>query len=322
MIVAPETVAAVAIGRNEGERLKRCLSSLSGLSVIVYVDSGSDDGSVDAACAAGAEVVELDMSLPFTAARARNAGLAHLRRINPDVEFIQFLDGDCELVEGWIAAAHAEMETDDSVAIVCGRRREKCPEASIWNRMIDHEWDTPVGDARDCGGDALIRRTALDEVGGYRETLIAGEEPEMCYRLRQRGWRIRRIDADMTLHDAALSRFGQWWQRCRRAGHAYAECAALHGHGPERFRVAESWRALIWGLGLPFFAIIGATIWSPLLFLVLLGWPLQMLRLLAKGNAAEDAVFLTLGKLPEAQGITDYWRNRLLGRRGELIEYK
>lgn len=322
MIAPPEIVAAIAIGRNEGERLKRCLASLTEFSVVVYVDSGSTDGSVEAAGTAGAEVVELDMSVPFTAARARNAGLAHLRKVAPGSEFVQFLDGDCELVGDWIGKAYAEISADDGLAAVCGRRRERYPEASIWNRMIDREWDTPVGDAPDCGGDALMRRSALDAVGGYRGTLIAGEEPEMCYRMRQQGWRIRRIAAEMTLHDAELTRFGQWWQRTRRAGHAYAEGAALHGWEPARFRVTETRRALVWGMILPLIAVSGALLWSPWSFLLLLGWPAQILRLRTKGLAWEDAFFLTLGKLPESQGILDYWWNKLRGRRRRLIEYK
>jgi len=74
-------IAAIAIGRNEGPRLEACLASLraAGLTRIVYVDSGSTDGSVDAATDTGAVVVPLDMSKPFTAARARNAGIAALK---------------------------------------------------------------------------------------------------------------------------------------------------------------------------------------------------------------------------------------------------
>jgi hypothetical protein len=51
----------VAIGRNEGERLKCCLQSAAGVGTLVYVDSGSDDGSVAWARARGIDVVELDV---------------------------------------------------------------------------------------------------------------------------------------------------------------------------------------------------------------------------------------------------------------------
>jgi len=312
-------IAAVVIGRNEGERLIGCLASLTGAaSPVVYVDSGSTDGSVEAARAAGAEVVELDLSVPFTAARARNAGLA---RVPTDSPFVQFVDGDCELRDGWLPAARAALGAEPDLAVVCGRRRERHPGASRWNRLIDAEWDTAIGEATECGGDALMRRAALDAVGGYREDLIAGEEPEMCLRMRRAGWRIRRIDAEMTWHDANLTRLSQWWQRARRAGHSFAEGAALHGRGPERYRVRETRRALAWGAGVPVAALAGALL-TPWALALLLAWPAQVARLTARGMPPEEALFLTLGKLPEAQGILGYWLGRLLGRRRGLIEYK
>lgn len=316
------TIAAIAIGRNEGARLVDCLASLQGkVAPIVYVDSGSTDGSVEAAQAAGAEVVTLDMTQPFTAARARNAGLARLAEIDPGGLYVQFLDGDCTLREGWIEAALAKIETDPQLAVVCGRRRERHPDASVWNRLTDIEWDTPVGDAIACGGDALMRRAALDAVGGYRGDLIAGEEPEMCFRMRAKGWKIRRIDAEMTWHDAALTRIGQWSKRNRRAGHAYAESAALHGKSPERFRVAQTRRAVIWGMVLPLVAVLGFVI-TPWSLLVLLAYPAQVLRLVSGGMPLFRAFFLVLGRFPEARGVLEFWQAQLTGKKRGLIEYK
>ena len=314
------SVAAVAIGRNEGMRLVRCLASLQGrVGRIVYVDSDSTDSSVAAARSAGAEVVTLDMERPFTAARARNAGLARLNEGGVP-EFVQFLDGDCELQPGWIETALAFLAANPDVAVACGRRRERHPEASVYNRLIDREWDTAVGEARACGGDALMRVAALEAVGGFDPSLIAGEEPELCVRLRKAGWRIWRLDAEMTLHDAGMTRLGQWWKRAARAGHAYAEGAALHGRAPERHGVAGTRRALLWGAALPAAALLG-TLATPLAPLLLLAYPAQVARL-SRREGWTRAAFLTLGKLPEAQGVLTYGWRRLTGRRGRLIEYK
>lgn len=321
-MIAPDRLAAVVIGRNEGDRLVRCLASLAGrVGRIVYVDSGSTDGSVAAATTAGAEVVELDPARPFTAARARNAGLDALGPGAPD--YVQFVDGDCEVQPDWIPTAAAFLEAEPRVAVACGRRRERHPETSLWNRLVDAEWDTPLGRTRACGGDALMRVAALREVGGYDAALIAGEEPELCVRLRAAGWEVWRLDVEMTLHDAAMTRAGQWWRRARRAGHAYAEGAAMHGHPPERHKVAETRRALLWGLGVPVAAVLALLVlglWAALLVLAL--WPLQAARLAARGVDPVRAVFLTLGKLPEALGVLDYWRARLTRTRQGLIEYK
>ena len=103
------------------------------------------------------------------------------------------------MVEGWFEAALAAMDRDPQLAVVCGRRRERFRERSIYHRLCDLEWDTPVGEARACGGDALMRVTALQQAGGYNEAVIAGEEPELCVRLRQCGWKVWRIEAEMTL---------------------------------------------------------------------------------------------------------------------------
>lgn len=317
----PVPVAAVAIGRNEGARLEACLDSLSEQGVpVVYVDSGSTDGSVEMARAKGAEVVALDMDRPFTAARARNAGLDHLREgLAPD--FVQFVDGDCTVQPDWIATARRFLDAHGDVAVVCGRRRERFPESSVYNAMIDAEWDTPVGEARACGGDALMRWSALEEVGGYNPDVIAGEEPELCVRLRARGWKIWRLDAEMTLHDAAITAFGQWWRRATRAGHAYAEGVALHGGPPERHKVTELRLVMLWGLVVPL-VTLAASLITPWGLALLALWPVQMARLAAKGYSRAEAVFLTLVRVPEAQGALTYGWRRLRGGGRAIIEYK
>lgn len=318
--VAAPRIGAIVIGRNEGPRLVACLASIpTEVAPVIYVDSGSTDDSVAAAKAAGATVVTLDMSRPFTAARARNAGLDAFNQ-HGGSDLVQFIDGDCTLQPGWIDAARAAFLAHPKAAVVCGRRRERAPDASVWNRLCDSEWDTPVGEARACGGDALMRGEAVTAVGGFDATLIAGEEPELCLRLRAKGWQVWRIAAEMTLHDAAMTRFSQWWKRCRRAGHAFAEGAAMHGATPERHWVAETRRALVWGAGLPLVAVVGLLV-SPWAALILLAYPLQALRLMRRFGR-ERGAFLLLAKLPEALGVLEYHLNRLRHRRAGLIEYK
>ncbi|KIN64463.1 Glycosyl transferase, group 2 family protein [Sulfitobacter noctilucicola] len=313
------SIAAVVIGRNEGDRLMECLAALKGkVAQIIYVDSGSTDGSVAAARNAGAEVVELDMAQPFTAARARNAGLAEL---DAETEYVQLLDGDCVLREGWIEAAHAFLHDNAKVAVVCGRRRERAPSASIYNALIDAEWDTPIGQTKACGGDALMRVTALREVGGYRDDLIAGEEPEMCVRLRQRGWQVWRLDAEMTWHDAAITRFAQWWRRSVRAGHAFAEGAALHGSAPERHWVVETRRALLWGAVMPLGILLLAFLFGPWAFALFLVYPLQVWRLTRRVGLAW-AFFTTIAKFAESYGALKFYITRLRGGSTRIIEYK
>ncbi len=325
-----DAVGVVAIGRNEGERLIRCLESLpGGVAGVVYVDSGSTDGSVEAARARGVEVVALDMSIPFTAARARNEGIAALRAHRPGVGFVHVLDGDCEMEPGWLETALREIGTDEKIAVVCGQRREKRPGASVYNLICDIEWRGEPGDAAACGGDALIRLAAFDEVGGYDPSLIAGEEPEMCFRMRARGWRIRRLADTMTRHDAAMTRFGQWWRRCVRAGYAAAEGAWMHGRSPERYNIARCRTVLVWAVLVPVLVIAAGAVWFPWGFAAVGVYPLQWVRLVARERRRRPlreamiyAGHLVLTKFPQLQGMMTFVVRRLLRREARLIEYK
>jgi GT2 family glycosyltransferase len=317
----------VAIGRNEGERLKRCLRSLPVSARIVYVDSGSTDGSDAWARDFGAEVVHLDLSTRFTAARARNAGFRRLLDMAPQIPYVQFVDGDCELASEWPATGITFLRDHADVAAVFGRRRERNPDRSIYNRLCDWEWDGPAGEARACGGDVMVRAAALQAVGGYRESLIAGEEPELCVRLRAAGWRIWRLNAEMTSHDAAMTRFTQWWKRTRRSGYAFAEGAQLHGAPPERHWVWESRRAWLWGVGLPLLCLAAGFVVMPWGWASFAIYPLQMLRQSLRGTGTfreriTKGFFQLLGRFPEALGQLQFLRDRLLGRATALIEYK
>jgi glycosyltransferase involved in cell wall biosynthesis len=294
---------------------------------IVYVDSGSTDDSVALAHSRGVEVVALDMSIPFTAARARNEGFQRLLQLSPDLDYVQFVDGDCEVAAGWLAAARLFLDTHSEIAVVCGRRRERYPQHSVYNLLCDIEWDTPVGDAKACGGDAMMRVKAFVAAKGFRPDLIAGEEPELCVRLRAEGWKIWRLEQDMTMHDAAMLNFRQWWMREIRAGYAFANGAFLHGAPPERHWVVESRRNWIWGLGIPMFILAAVVAWGYWSLALVAVYPAQVVRLALSGRRAAKenwwrALFLVLGKLPEMLGQMLFYYNLRWGRQAPVIEYK
>jgi len=218
-------LSVVIIGRNEGERLERCILSTQAIqgwqpAEILYVDSGSTDGSVDLAARLGAIGLPLSPGA-FTAARARNLGWRQAAG-----ELVLFLDGDTILNADFPLAALAELQKDSANAAAWGHRREVCPCLSVYVRVLDLDWVFAPGETPYCGGDVLMRRAALESVGGFDETLIAGEEPEMCRRMRTLGWHIQHIDHPMTLHDLAITRFSQYWRRSLRAGYAFAAVSA------------------------------------------------------------------------------------------------
>jgi GT2 family glycosyltransferase len=321
-------VGIVAIGRNEGERLNTCLRSvIGGAAPVVYVDSGSADQSVPNAQLAGAEVVQLNPLTPFTAARARNAGFDRLCQLEHDLDYVQFVDGDCEVVAGWIDNAVAFLDAHGDVAVVYGRRRERNPTRSIYNMFCDIEWDTPIGEAKACGGDALMRIAAFKQVGRYREDVIAAEDDELCVRLRAACWRIWRLNTEMTLHDAAMTRFSQWWRRTVRCGYAFAQGAHLHGALPERHFVWQSRRAWLWGIWLPLGCLGAVMAFGPWGWVTWLIYPLQVLRqtMRNRGSLRQRALlslFQVVARFPEAIGQIKFLRDRLLRHRAVIIEYK
>jgi GT2 family glycosyltransferase len=327
----------VVIGRNEGERLARCLASVRRISPRVYVDSQSTDGSVALARSEGTTVVELTMPPNFTAARGRNAGIARLLAEDPDLEFVQMIDGDCEVQPGWIDAALAALRAEPDLALVFGRRRERYPDRSVYNALCDDEWNAPVGESPGCGGDAMFRVKALRQVDFYNASMIAGEEPELSMRLRKRGWRLRRIDAEMTLHDAAITRFTQWWKRTRRSGHAYGEMACLHPDARDPNWPRQVLSILAWGGGMTSLLVLTILLalafdphWWIAALLVFLPWPIRMVQLTQRQRrrgleprvARASGTLLMIGKLPQFLGLVSYYRNRMAGRASELIEYK
>ncbi len=334
----------VAIGRNEGERLKRCLTSLVREGgPVVYVDSGSTDGSADFARGIGVDVVVLDTSGGFTMARGRNAGWRRLLETHPHLEWVHFIDGDCELVEGWFDKAAAFATSRPDLAAVCGRRRERFPRASVYNLLCEIEWNTPVGEAKASGGDVLMRVEALRAAGGFNECLIAYEEPDLCRRLRNAGWKIWRLDGDMTLHDANIHRLGQWWKRHERAGYGVSFIAGLcRSEGDEaaarqfdqQVKSSRHWVlgvtvALVAGLLVGTF-LLGA-IGAALAVVAVAGIVFAQALRIAKGirprcpdstAAVVYGVFTMLAKIPQTLGQRRYAKDRAMGKKAQIIEYK
>jgi glycosyltransferase involved in cell wall biosynthesis len=233
------------IGRNEGRRLDQCLASirtartLGDAVEIIYVDSASGDGSPETARRYGARVIVLDASRS-TAARGRNAGWRATA-----TDFVLFLDGDTVLDPDFPEQAMAALASDPAITAVWGHRRELHCDRSLYNRVLDLDWVVPPGFTEYCGGDVLLRRQALVEVGGYDDSLIAGEEPELCRRLRMKGARILHIDAPMTGHDLAIIHFSQYWRRAVRAGHAYAEVSRRYRHSEDPIWRSKSRRNFV-----------------------------------------------------------------------------
>ncbi len=329
---APET-GFVIIGRNEGDRLKagiRAIQTHCPSAPVVYVDSGSSDDSVAFAQSVNVDVVELDLSIPFTAARARNAGFERILSRHADLKFVQFMDGDCELQAGWIEPALNTLKSDDKTGIVSGRRVEKFPEASIYNTLMDIEWNTPVGEAHAVLGDMCVKVELFQKIGGFAENIIAAEDDDLCLRARREGYKIYRIDAVMSHHDANIMCLPQWYRRSKRGGHGYANINYLHGNGLDKHFRKELRSVAFWGGLVPtafFVSLFVLPIAAGMLLAVYLLFILKIaVRRKRMGNSSRVALaygaLILTGKIPELLGFIQFWKNKLLSRKHELIEYK
>lgn len=333
LALGAKQVAAVVIGRNEGELLRLSLGSVSAAKLpAIYVDSGSTDGSVDIARELGVAIVELDAARPFSAARGRNEGVQEMLRRWPKTTHVMFLDGDCALEPGFPGAALATFNDTSDCAIVTGHLSERHPEASIYNRLCAIEWRSPPGrieNMNGLGGIMMAQVSALREVDGFNEQAIAGEEPDLGVRLGLAGYSIIKIDRPMATHDAQISRFGQWWTRAVRGGHALAHRYARHGRTRFQDGRRELRSVLFWGFALPLLVIVllwPTRGWSLLLLggYALLGWRVYRHYVrtgVSPADARLAARFIVVGKFAEFLGVVRYSLNRLRGR-FHIIEYR
>lgn len=323
----------VVIGRNEEQRLADSLGSAMRAGVpVVYVDSASSDGSVALASALGVEVLELDPARPMSAARSRNEGAARLLERHPDTQFIQFLDGDCLLAPGWMERAAAVLRERPECAAVIGQLSERNAGASAYNRLCALEWRSVPGEVRNfgaVGGIAMMRVDVFRALGGFRAELIAGEDSELGVRMALAGYTVRKLDCPMATHDANMTRFGEWWVRAVRGGHAIGHRFELHGRSPARDCARERASTLFWGLGLPLLILASALPTGGASLALLLGYPVLAGRVWwhrhrmgdTAGDALLYALFIVPTKFANALGLLRFYLNRSTNRY-RIIEYK
>ncbi len=242
-------LSVVVIGKDEGDRLKRCFASVRRMTKpeggleLIYVDSGSIDDSIQAARQAGARVAILDTERP-TAGAARNAGWRMAT-----APFILFLDGDCTVDPSFAVRALPEFR-DARIAAVFGRVRERHRETLLYDRMMQFDrWNPRSGPAIFCAGNSIMRHSVLQAVHGFDPDLIACEEPELCVRIRRQALVILRVDIPMAEHDLGMRRISQYCRRAFRMGYGVAEVSSRYPGSQiwdrDRVGVNSTWGALL-----------------------------------------------------------------------------
>lgn len=329
-------IDCVVIGVNCEKTLGRCIESIRASDYaaekvhLFYVDGGSDDKSVDIARTAGVEVLSLGDAHP-TPGRGRNAGWK--KGSSP---LIQFVDSDTVMERDWLTKG-VEAINDQDVGAVQGYRVEMEPEKSVFNWLVSLEWNGPAGNADAFGGDVLIRRQILEETGGYDEILVAGEDPELSQRVRDKGWRILQLDTIMTHHDIAMFHISQYWRRAFRSGYGFAAIIDRGAGRKRRFWFTEFRRIVVRGGGFLLFLCIAccslllalvfsAVFWPLFVMSLLLAFFLLFIPRLFRVNAFERTMVLqqkeariyawhcSLVVLPDIFGVLRYFIGKALGK--------
>lgn len=282
----------VVIGINCAATLGHCMASVLasdyslGALHIIYADGGSTDGSLDVAAAfPGVQVLALTPRHPAPGLQ-RNAGWR--AGTSP---LVLFLDADTTLHSQFITTAAAILTTEGNgrIGAVYGTRHERNPEGSIYNWIGDLEWNPQVGTARHMlteafGGDVMIRRSALEQTGGYDDVLVGGEDPELGVRMRLAGWHIQHQAIPMTTHDLATHTLGRHARRAYRTGYGYAAVALRHARHAKGFWLYELVRIMVRGGGSLLMAALAAAGFAPLPLVILALFLLLYPRLCSVGK--------------------------------------
>ena len=321
-------IDVVIIGVNSEKTLSSCIQSVlqsrytRGAVRIFYVDGGSTDGSVPLAKGFDSvTVIEIHPEFP-TPGLGRNAGWRA-----GSAPLVQFLDSDTLMDPDWLSKAAGALAPETGA--VRGNRDEIAPQASVYNWIGQLEWNAPPGECEAFGGDVLVRRSVLEETGGYDEVLVGGEDPELSQRVRLKGWKIIQLDEPMTRHDLAMTSVRQYWKRCFRTGYGFAAVTSRFGFRSKGFWLHELIRIVVRGGGFLFFALLAFLglfegPWGLLYLapgLLLLFFP-RLFRVgyfmadkkLARDQAKTYAMHCSLVVIPEFFGLTRFYWGKFMKR--------
>ncbi|MGE0864751.1 MAG: glycosyltransferase [Vicinamibacterales bacterium] len=185
--------------RNDAQRLRRCLTSIvandypRALIELIVVDNESVDESGRAAREYGAIVLRAPGDC---VAELRNRGArAALGSV------IAFVDADHEIDPHWITAAVAVLSNPGVAATGCAYLTD--PQANWVQQQYDGLRVRP--DRREDvawigSGNLVVKRQPFDRVGGFKTTLTACEDVDLCNRLRLAGHRIVADPALRSVH--------------------------------------------------------------------------------------------------------------------------
>ncbi|NVN50408.1 Mycofactocin system glycosyltransferase [Mycolicibacterium hippocampi] len=242
-------VTVVIPVRDNPSGLDRLVYSLRGLRVVIV-----DDGSVTPVLESDFTGVHCDLTILRHSrnkgpAAARNTGLRAC-----DTDFVAFLDSDVVPRRGWLEALLGHF-CDPAVALAAPRIVALHPSDSAVARYeaVRSSLDlglreapvVPLGTVSYVPSAAIIcRRRTLIEVGGFDESLVSGEDVDLCWRLNEVGARLRYEPIATVAHDHRTE-LRKWFVRKSFYGGSAAPLAIRHP-GKTAPLVISGWTLVVW----------------------------------------------------------------------------
>jgi len=200
-------LSVVLITKNQAWNISRLIESVlretscASSKEIILVDSASTDETISLASRYAANIFRLKPGQRLSPAIGRYVGYKQ-----SSGEYVLFLDGDTELIPGWLPHALRLMCERPDVGGVTGGVIN-LPTSAAAQRPAAPAQKThpaPPKEVLWCnyggGGVAMYRRPAMERAGTFNPNLNAEEEPELGLRIRQAGYRLFELDYPMAFH--------------------------------------------------------------------------------------------------------------------------
>lgn len=220
-------VSVVVIGRNEEKHLEACFRSIFNMNYphnkleIIYVDTDSRDKSVDIAKQFNVKIAEEQSDFP-SPGLARNRGIREAQ-----YEIIHFIDGDMTVDRNYLKNAIPTLQKNN-IACVIGDISERYSDRSFLAKVLNYPWrkrKKGIVDAPGAGGTFL--KSILQEIGGYNPLILKGQETELGFRIRQKGYQIYKIENKMGTHDYGINNIHSLMKHSYTMGKSYGKILTL-----------------------------------------------------------------------------------------------
>jgi GT2 family glycosyltransferase len=294
-MIDPIPISVVIPVYNCSHTLAGCLDALSRQDhpdyEVIVVDDGSTDGTVKI-CESypDVRVIRVENGGP---SRARNIGTGMARG-----QIVVFTDGDCIADTKWLSELEKGFSGPEVAGV--GGKQASPHDESDFGRLVQEIFETlgivtyyiqtahMMGETEhNASCNSAYRRHVLEEVGGFDETLWPGEDVDLDYRIRQRGYKLIFNPGALVRHYRPVTYRG-FAHMMRRYGASAWHLFKRYG----LFRTLH-FEPILTVLGLVLMAAM--ILWKPwTVFAILLPWPILLLWFLFKTKEFAKSIRLVV----------------------------